>query len=64
MHEGSRKDRREDAKHAKARGMTAEQWERSAADKAHDAGKPVPKPRKRVPQRDGLAKFARGIRAI
>lgn len=40
--EGSAKDLREDKKLAKARGMSLKTWEKSAADKKHDA----PKPRK------------------
>ncbi len=35
--EGSKEDRDEDAKLAKKHGMTMKQWERSAADKKHDA---------------------------
>ena len=35
--EGSKEDRDEDAKLAKKHGMTLAQWERSAADKKHDA---------------------------
>jgi hypothetical protein len=35
--EGSKEDRDEDAKLAKKHGMTMKQWEKSAADKKHDA---------------------------
>ena len=37
--EGSKKDLAEDRKLAKKHGMSAKQWERSAADKRHDAPK-------------------------
>lgn len=39
MKEGSKKDRAEDRKLAKKHGMSMKQWERSAADKRHDAPK-------------------------
>ena len=39
MKEGSAKDMREDKAMAKKRGMTMEKWEKSAADKKHDAPK-------------------------
>lgn len=41
--EGSAKDMAEDKKMAKARGMSMAQWERSAADKKHDAPKKMAK---------------------
>ena len=37
--EGSKKDMAEDARYAKSKGLTMKQWERSAADKKHDAPK-------------------------
>lgn len=37
--EGTAKDMREDKAMAKKRGMTMKQWEKSAADKKHDAPK-------------------------
>lgn len=37
--EGSAKDMREDKKFAKKAGMSMAKWEKSAADKKHDAGK-------------------------
>lgn len=37
--EGTAKDMREDKAMAKKRGMTMSQWEKSAADKKHDAPK-------------------------
>lgn len=37
--EGSAKDMAEDRKMAKARGMSLDQWENSAADKKHDSKK-------------------------
>jgi len=38
--EGSPKDKSEDRKLAKKAGMSMKDWERSAADKKHDAKKP------------------------
>lgn len=39
MKEGSKKDTREDKAMAKKRGMSMQDWERSAADVKHDAPK-------------------------
>lgn len=50
--EGSAKDMAEDKKLAKARGMSMAQWERSAADKKHDAPQAMKK--------GGVAKYAKG----
>jgi len=50
--EGSAKDTAEDRKLAKSRGMSMAQWERSAADKKHDAPKAMKK--------GGVAKYAKG----
>lgn len=52
--EGSAKDKAEDAKLAKKAGMSAKEWERSAADKKHDAAgartsKKAPPRRKAAP---------------
>jgi hypothetical protein len=52
--EGSKADRKADAKASK--GMSPAAYERSAKDKD--------RPTRQVPARDGLKKFARGIRAI
>lgn len=43
MKEGSKKDMAEDKVMAKKRGMSMAQWEKSAADKKHDAPKRMAK---------------------
>ena len=53
--EGSAKDRAEDAKLAKKHGMSMREWEKSAADKKHDAPKKAPSRRKAAPAPMGPA---------
>jgi hypothetical protein len=71
MVEGSAKDMREDKAKAKKAGMTMAEWEKSAADKKHDAPKKmaaggklkmVEKDGKKVPSyaADGVGKMAMG----
>jgi len=45
MREGSPKDKKEDRKLAKKAGVGLKAWEKSAADKKHDAPKPKKKGR-------------------